>query len=569
MAASPGAAVGRVVFDSPTAEAWADRGEQVILVRRETNPDDLEGMIAADGHPDQPRRQDLPRGRGRPRHGQDLRVRRRGARRRRRGRGPRGSATVLINEGDVISHRRLDRRGLPRRRCRSCRRRWSTYFESGLDVGSGGRWTTRPSRWSARSTGCWPTPTSRRRLASAPTPTPPRTPPARDRLGAAGHRPVPHRAHVPRRSPRVHRAGHPGRARRGRDAALAALLPLQREDFVELLDAMDGLPVTIRLLDPPLHEFLPDLHRARRSGRASPRPGARPTSEDADAAARRGASACTSRTRCSGCAGCASGCVDPRAVRAAGPRHRRGDARDQIKAAGDPQVEIMVPLVGFGAWSCTWSATRPSRSSPRSPPSEGVDADDPDRHDDRAAARRAHRAPDRRGRRLLLVRHQRPHPDDVGLLAATTSRPTFFAAYLDKGVFTVSPFETIDGDGVGRLVQIAAEEGRETKPGHQARRLRRARRRPRIHPLLPQDGAGLRVLLPVPAAGRPARGRPGRRQLRTAFAPAAPSRRGRRGSGAAHPRPGRRNATTPRSRGPAHRRSSPTAEGPGWPAPRR
>src|SRR5699024_5344681 len=43
------------------------------------------------------------------------------------------------------------------------------------------------------------------------------------------------------------------------DAALEALLPIQRDAFEELLDAMDGLPVTIRLLDPPLHEFLPDL----------------------------------------------------------------------------------------------------------------------------------------------------------------------------------------------------------------------------------------------------------------------------------------------------------------------
>src|SRR5690606_32471233 len=44
-----------------------------------------------------------------------------------------------------------------------------------------------------------------------------------------------------------------------REAALADLLPLQRRDFTALLEAMDGLPVTIRLLDPPLHEFLPDL----------------------------------------------------------------------------------------------------------------------------------------------------------------------------------------------------------------------------------------------------------------------------------------------------------------------
>ena len=47
--ASPGAAVGRVVFDSETAVAWAKSGEAVILVRRETNPDDLDGMIAAAG----------------------------------------------------------------------------------------------------------------------------------------------------------------------------------------------------------------------------------------------------------------------------------------------------------------------------------------------------------------------------------------------------------------------------------------------------------------------------------------------------------------------------------------
>ncbi len=56
MAASPGAAVGKAVFDSPTAAEWAARGEKVILIRRETNPDDLEGMIAARGHPHLTRR---------------------------------------------------------------------------------------------------------------------------------------------------------------------------------------------------------------------------------------------------------------------------------------------------------------------------------------------------------------------------------------------------------------------------------------------------------------------------------------------------------------------------------
>ena len=70
--ASPGAAVGRVVFDSAAAAAATD---PVILVRRETNPDDLPGMIAAAGVLTSPRRQDLARRRGGPGHGPDLRLR--------------------------------------------------------------------------------------------------------------------------------------------------------------------------------------------------------------------------------------------------------------------------------------------------------------------------------------------------------------------------------------------------------------------------------------------------------------------------------------------------------------
>ena len=88
-----------------------------------------------------------------------------------------------------------------------------------------------------------------------------------------------------------------------RDAALEALLPLQRDDFVELLEAMDGLPVTIRLLDPPLHEFLPDrteltVKVARRQGSA-----ARPTAED-DEAAGRGGAAARVQPDARACAGC-------------------------------------------------------------------------------------------------------------------------------------------------------------------------------------------------------------------------------------------------------------------------
>ena len=95
----------------------------------------------------------------------------------------------------------------------------------------------------------------------------------------------------------------------GTEAALAALLPLQRQDFTEILEAMDGLPVTIRLLDPPLHEFLPDLtelsvkvarRRGARRGRRARRHRCSPTCAGS-----------TSRTRCSACAASASASRSP------------------------------------------------------------------------------------------------------------------------------------------------------------------------------------------------------------------------------------------------------------------
>ena len=75
LAASPGAACGQVVFTAEDAKEWHDQGEKVVLVRLETSPEDIEGMQVAAGHPDRPRRHDLPRGRRGPRHGHLLRLR--------------------------------------------------------------------------------------------------------------------------------------------------------------------------------------------------------------------------------------------------------------------------------------------------------------------------------------------------------------------------------------------------------------------------------------------------------------------------------------------------------------
>jgi pyruvate,orthophosphate dikinase len=90
--------------------------------------------------------------------------------------------------------------------------------------------------------------------------------PHRAQVRRGRHRPLPHRAHVLRAEPHHRRARDDPAPRRGRrrKAALAKLLPMQRADFIELFEIMDGLPVTIRLLDPPLHEFLPHTEEGYR-----------------------------------------------------------------------------------------------------------------------------------------------------------------------------------------------------------------------------------------------------------------------------------------------------------------
>ena len=505
VAASPGAAVGAVVFDSATAVAKAAAGEPVILVRRETNPDDLEGMIAAVGI--------LTSRGGKTSHAAVVA----------RGMGKtavcgaeeldvdvvngtaRAGDTVL-HAGDVIS---ID---------------GSTgevflgelavvpspvahYLEHGLDTAMD-RLDDEAGELVRSVDLLLRHADSERRLgvrANADT----AEDAARARsLGAAGiglcrteHMFLGDRRVLIERVI-VSESGAE------RDAALAALLPLQREDFIGLLAAMDGLPCTIRLLDPPLHEFLPDraelmVKVALAAERGQPDPDDVRLLAAVDrlhetnpmlGPARRPARAGRARP-----------------VRAAGARHRRGgrgaDARRRPPAGRD-----------HGAARRLGDGAAPDQGRDRGDPRRGGraradPAGHPDRHDDRAAARGADRVPDRRGRRVLLVRHQRPHPDRVGVLPRRRG----------GGVLRRVP-------GEGRLHRVAVRDPRPGRrraagahrrrggPGHparpQARRLRRARRRPGVGALLPRDRAGLRLLLAVPRAGRPAGGRPCRPRLR-------------------------------------------------------
>ena len=256
MAASPGAAVGRVVFDSADrgrmgrpgrAGAAGPQGDQPRRPRRHDR---------RQRHPHRPWRQDLARRRGRPRHGQDLRVRRRGTGHRRGGQDDHASARSSINEGDQIS---IDGStgevflgSMP-----VVASPVETYIEEGMErlVGADDATAALVRAVDRVLTHA----DQRRRLGVRANADTPEDATRARKLGAQGIGlcRTEHMFLGTRRAliERLILAD----SRDERDDALDALLPLQRKDFIEILEEMDGLPVTIRLLDPPLHEFLPDM----------------------------------------------------------------------------------------------------------------------------------------------------------------------------------------------------------------------------------------------------------------------------------------------------------------------
>jgi pyruvate,orthophosphate dikinase len=256
MNASPGAAVGRVVFDSSTAVKWAATGENVILVRRETNPDDLEGMIAAAGiltsrGGKTSHAAVVARGMGKTAvcGAESLDVDT-------RGRQMITSAGETVKEGEVVS---IDGTSgqvflgevpvVPSAVV--------TYFESGLDVALAQADEATAELIRAVDRIMAHADQQRRLRVRANADTPADAVRARH-MGAEGIGLLrTEHMFLGERKTHVERLIL-AEGENDRREALEALLPLQRKDFIRILEAMDGLPVTIRLIDPPLHEFLPE-----------------------------------------------------------------------------------------------------------------------------------------------------------------------------------------------------------------------------------------------------------------------------------------------------------------------
>lgn len=454
MPASPGAAVGEIVLDNAQAVERTGAGAHVILVRRETNPDDLPGMVVADGV--------LTARGGKTSHAAVVA----------RGMGTcavvgadeldvdpvRGEVRVrgqVLRAGDVIS---LDgssgevfRGAVP-----VVDSPVQVYVADGLEAG----------------------------LAAAPDP-------EAAALVTAVDRVLRHADSVRRLGVRTN-ADTAADARRARDrgaegvglcrtehqflgerrqhierlvladtdddrqAALDALLPLQREDFVGVLTEMDGLPTTIRLIDPPLHEFLPDLTELAVRVATTPEP------TPQDVALLAAVERMHEQNPMLGLRGVRLGLTLPglfalqvRAIAEATVQLRR-DGRD-------PRPEIMVPLVG-SVRELQLVREEAEKVLAEVSAESGVPLDLPIgcMIELPRAALTAHRIAEQAdffsfGTNDLTQTAWGFSRDDV--------ERAFFTDYLENGVLTISPFETLDADGVGALVRAGVEGGRATKPG--------------------------------------------------------------------------------------------------------
>jgi pyruvate, orthophosphate dikinase len=244
----------------------------------------------------------------------------------------------------------------------------------------------------------------------------------------------------------------------GKQTALDALAPLQRQDFLEIFEAMDGLPVTVRLLDPPLHEFLPDLtDLSVRVAVAEAQGHADEGTLRLLAAVRR----LHEQNPMLGLRGVRLGLVVP-GLFAMQVRAIVEAACVRKKAGGDPRPEIMIPLVGAVQ---ELEAIREESERVLAAVFEecGVELDvliGTMIEVPRAALTAEEIAQSAEffsfGTNDLTQMTWGFSRDDV--------EAAFFHAYLDKGIFGVSPFESIDRPGVGRLVQLGAERGRAGRP---------------------------------------------------------------------------------------------------------
>jgi pyruvate,orthophosphate dikinase len=449
VSASPGAAVGKAVFDSARAVERAEAGEDVILVRRETNPDDLHGMIAARGI--------LTSRGGKTSHAAVVA----------RGMGKTcvcgadeldvslsarqftAPGGVTIREGDVIS---IDGSSgaVYAGEVPVMASPVVEYFEGSLDAGADDLVTAvariMEHADATRRLGVYANADTGEDCARA----------RRFGAGGVGLVRTEHMFLGERRQlvERLILADN----EQGRQAALDALEPLQRGDFVEILRAMDGLPVTIRLIDPPLHEFLPDLTDISvKVALAEEAGGASEKDRKLLEAVRR----LHEQNPMLGLRGVRLGLVIP-GLFAMQVRAIAHAAAELKRAGGDPRPEIMIPLTAtVQEMEITRDETAKVLESVEKETGVSV-------HTLIGTMIEVPRAALIAGEIARSAEFFSFGTNDLTQMTWGFSRDdvegAFFSRYIELGIFGVSPFETIDTEGVGRLVRIASQEGRAARP---------------------------------------------------------------------------------------------------------
>jgi pyruvate,orthophosphate dikinase len=424
--ASPGAACGKAVFDADTAEKWAGAGEKVILVRVETSPEDIHGMHAAQG--------------------------------------------ILTARGGMTSHAAVVARGMGRP-CVSGAGMLAIDYKAkkmrvgGHDVAEGAVITIDGASGEVML-GEVPTvqpelvgdfgtlmawADKKRRLkvrANAETPLDCRT---AIEFGAEGIG-LCRTEHMFFDSERIMNVRRMivAEDEAGRRAALADLLPAQRGDFAEIFRIMAGLPVTIRLLDPPLHEFLPH-------GEAEVAQVAEAAGVTVDTLNRRIAELHEFNPML-GHRGCRLGITYPEIYE----MQARAIFEAALEMDEAPIPEVMVPLVATRAELAIIRALIDRTA-------EAVFAEKGARVDYLVGTMiELPRAALAAGAIAEEAEFFSFGTNDLTQTALGVSRDDagrFLTQYVEQGIFARDPFVTIDVEGVGELISIAAERGRAAKPG--------------------------------------------------------------------------------------------------------
>jgi pyruvate,orthophosphate dikinase len=428
LAASPGAATGEVVFTADDAEKLAKDGHDVILVRTETSPEDIHGMHAARG--------------------------------------------ILTARGGMTSHAAVVARGMGRP-CVSGAGMVKIDIAKGemvcgahtikrgdiitLDGASGQVFKGRVATLQPELTGDFETlmgwADSIRRLKVRTNADTPKDAEVARKFGAEGIGlcRTEHMFFDPERILAV-RQMILADEKKDRETALAKLLPMQRGDFEAIFKVMEGLPVTIRLLDPPLHEFLPQKDE-----------------EIAEVAAAAGSTPAKLRARLIalhesnpmlGHRGCRLGITYPE-IYEMQARAILEAAQNVVDKGGKPvQLEIMIPLVAFKTeldmLVARIAAVADAIKAERGKVPEymiGTMIELP-------------RAALMAGEIAKTAQFFSFGTNDLTQTTIGISRDDaggFLTDYLSKGVIARDPFVSIDPDGVGQLVRIAAERGRKTR----------------------------------------------------------------------------------------------------------